>query len=561
MSNQSKEITPVLAMYNIRSKQKFIYETNKIKEIVGASQIITDVFNDYLYDDNIYISKEKFSYDAMQLRLGCKQNKDEHTEKVYHGEVVYEGGGNLFMVYQNNEVFVSYNKIFCKKLLENTNGLTPLFACVPISENYVKDQKQLMEICDRLKKQETPLHTANTLPFVLMDRNVWKPITKKEAKNEFTTGSSAKITKYAQVEKKTKLARNKIQGGEHGKVVEMDKVRLEEELCTEEIHNVQLLDELCTEKGRESLLAVVYIDGNNMGNKFASILKGKTDYDSCINTLREKSGEVDGVFVTEGNKAVKNKLIHEKQNVDEKWKHVFAWRSIVGGGDEITFICNARCALTLTKAYLKSVQETGQGDYSSCAGIAIFHSHYPFAKAYKVAEQCCEQAKNKLRDDFRKGRELCGIDFHYIHSSVQEDIEEIRKHQYTYHWEREAKENSFVARPYVFGETVSDMQATMPNFTQLEKVVDILKLHKVAHSVIKELGVEIGNSAVSAKKTLLRVFSQESGLQNHLEHIEEDQEKLLALLFDISELYDLWFTELPGQKKRLEKGERSDGLS
>ncbi|MEG1584417.1 MAG: hypothetical protein RR361_05145, partial [Anaerovorax sp.] len=146
-------------------------------------------------------------------------------------------------------------------------------------------------------------------------------------------------------------------------------------------------------------------------------------------------------------------------------------------------------------------------------------------------------------------------------SSVQEDIEEIRKHQYTYHWEREAKENSFVARPYVFGETVSDMQATMPNFTQLEKVVDILKLHKVAHSVIKELGVEIGNSAVSAKKTLLRVFSQESGLQNHLEHIEEDQEKLLALLFDISELYDLWFTELPGQKKRLEKGERSDGLS
>ncbi|MEG2200210.1 MAG: hypothetical protein RRY25_08010, partial [Anaerovorax sp.] len=59
----------------------------------------------------------------------------------------------------------------------------------------------------------------------------------------------------------------------------------------------------------------------------------------------------------------------------------------------------------------------------------------------------------------------------------------------------------------------------------------------------------------------LRVFSQESGLQNHLEHIEEDQEKLLALLFDISELYDLWFTELPGQKKRLEKGERSDGLS
>lgn len=40
----------VLAMYDIRGKQEFIYRSGKIKEIMGASWIIRDLFKDYLYD-------------------------------------------------------------------------------------------------------------------------------------------------------------------------------------------------------------------------------------------------------------------------------------------------------------------------------------------------------------------------------------------------------------------------------------------------------------------------------------------------------------------------------
>ena len=40
----------VLCMYDIRGKQEFIYRSSKLKEIVGASLIIRDLFNDYLYD-------------------------------------------------------------------------------------------------------------------------------------------------------------------------------------------------------------------------------------------------------------------------------------------------------------------------------------------------------------------------------------------------------------------------------------------------------------------------------------------------------------------------------
>ena len=39
----------VLAMYDVRGKQDFIFRTNRIKEIVGASWIIRDIFRDYLF--------------------------------------------------------------------------------------------------------------------------------------------------------------------------------------------------------------------------------------------------------------------------------------------------------------------------------------------------------------------------------------------------------------------------------------------------------------------------------------------------------------------------------
>ena len=39
----------VLAMYDIRGKQDYIYKSNKMKEIVGASYIIRECFDAYLY--------------------------------------------------------------------------------------------------------------------------------------------------------------------------------------------------------------------------------------------------------------------------------------------------------------------------------------------------------------------------------------------------------------------------------------------------------------------------------------------------------------------------------
>ena len=85
-----------------------------------------------------------------------------------------------------------------------------------------------------------------------------------------------------------------------------------------------------------------------------------------------------------------------KSKLKEKYKEkkypetAFLFRKIISDGDDMTFICNARFAMEYVQAYLKSVRDYQNEKhpewmYSSCAGICIFHSHYPFSRAYVMA--------------------------------------------------------------------------------------------------------------------------------------------------------------------------------
>lgn len=58
----------------------------------------------------------------------------------------------------------------------------------------------------------------------------------------------------------------------------------------------------------------------------------------------------------------------------------------------------------------------------ACAGIAIFHSHAPFAAVYDIAEECCENAKKKSR---KTGGNY--FDWYFCRSGLTNDMETIRE--------------------------------------------------------------------------------------------------------------------------------------
>lgn len=183
----------VLAMYDVRGKQEYIYRSNHIKEIVGASCIIRDVFKDYLYpaarevrNRTIDLAEKEALYDYNQM----KQTNGEITkfslgnfekrmnEEQFIGEVVYDGGGNFLVLYKNKETCVEINKIFTKKLMQNTYSLKVL--CTYIGDlnykQYREDNKRLYQKHRINEAQESVIYPVNSIPIVQTDYLTSRPL-------------------------------------------------------------------------------------------------------------------------------------------------------------------------------------------------------------------------------------------------------------------------------------------------------------------------------------------------------------------------------------------------
>lgn len=108
------------------------------------------------------------------------------------------------------------------------------------------------------------LHPVNALPIVQVDYHDSMPLSVKQKiagrDQKVSYESSRKYRKYEEIM------------GRSGRdsVIEGDR----------------LLDELITQKGEESLLAVIYIDGNNMG----------AQVEKCLNRTKRPDGERDTTY-------------------------------------------------------------------------------------------------------------------------------------------------------------------------------------------------------------------------------------------------------------------------
>lgn len=407
----------VLAMYDIRGKQEFIYRSGKIKEIMGASWIIRDLFKDYLYDAaieyrNIILKKHLTEEVArrkidLQAIKGYDPNKEELDKfsfkefeknmesEQYIGEIVYDGGGNFILLFKSKEVAVGVTEIFTKKVLKNTGSLRVLCTYIEdINPKCYQSKGDKSGDYDRLYEKHRLTEGSvlvsipyGTLPIVQTDPGTGNPLTAYYINTPNESG-------YIKLSLENQAKRTKYET-EYSNLDEDDKKILE-----------KILDDIVKEtRGEDSMLAVFYIDGNNMGAKVQECLKEVgTTYDDCVNKLREFSKEIQKNFVD-----------------DRLNKFEVKRRQIIGAGDEITVICRADESYAVIKKYLEDLP----CPYSSCAGVAVFHSHAPFSDAYRIAEACCENCKKYMKKHGFTDMNL--IDFEYLQGGIGLELEDIRR--------------------------------------------------------------------------------------------------------------------------------------
>ena len=555
----------VLCMYDIRGKQEFIYKSSKLKEIVGASLIIRDLFEDYLYDaaktcrDEMnkkskvkeeYKDKDAiFKYDPNEDKLkkfSFRDFEDRMNGNQYIGEIVYDGGGNFLMLYKNEEAMKKTTEIFTKKILKEIGTLRVVATYIENirEDNYHSDDSKDPGDYERLYqkhrfRESTALYTqpygslpivqtspVSSMPLTYMYDHAPKDISASE-KSYFkcSTETNAKLKKYWEEAKD--------HGDEMGETI---------------------LDNIVAEtKGEDSMLAIFYIDGNAMGAKVQACLHGKKNYDDCVNLLREFSKKIQKTFIDDRKKDMLDK------------KH-YRSRILIGAGDEMTIICKADESYETIKEYLSKIPSP----YSSCAGAAIFHSHTPFSDAYRIAEQCCEDTcKNYMKDNELTLANL--MDFEYCQGGIGFKLSDIRKENgddnNSRPWlvERNVGENvgnldepmeNEEIPPWEEGKAAEEKENkdkinTLKDLLSLQKVEEFhTKLSLLGRSNIKGLAVPVSLSETALRTELRRIIAhmskdkkekmEEMGFKSDADIVEYFVENK-KLLKDMVRMYDMGY--------------------
>jgi len=542
----------VLAMYDVRGKQEFIFRTNKLQEIVGGSWIIRDIFEDYLYEAAKQGSiNEKGIYRYNTGDPFKKEEMRKHFKDGYIGEVIYEGGGNFLLVFKDESTFEDVTRKFTTEIIKNIGTLHVLGTCVEVSDdnltNYKKDNENLYNLHRKKEAMDGYIGPWACLPFSQVDRKTSMPLIdyndemylKEEkdksirevirSKGQLTKESFAKLKKYHEV----------VNGIKKGNKNDDTVLEIERDYFKK---NTDILDEIVEEKGVDSKLAIVYIDGNSMGAKVRKEIEKKEDtkepalanydYDRCVNALRDFSKGIQETYIEKGIKAAFKDLVNDP------------YRIVVYAGDEVNFIVRAGDAFSCAKNYLDSLKEKNEGEDSACAGISIFHSHSSYSDAYRIAEEACESGKKKMKEMDLECASF--IDFHFGQGATGITLEEIRK-----------KDNAddIIGRPWLMWSKdkndVKDVKDVI-TYDDAEKIVALV--NAMGRGNVKGLAESAKKSRTDLEMEINRIYSHQSESDKVKNAkiwetaMAMDKIKFRKLIYDVVLAYDCWFDE--GNKEK-----------
>jgi len=206
----------------------------------------------------------------------------------------------------------------------------------------------------------------------------------------------------------------------------------------------------------KNYIAIVHIDGNDIGKKFqdAEFLSDRRELSRVVTEATDNSFKEFLTNIIKDYTKILKALGIDSKVYKEDGRRIIPVRPIILGGDDITFVCDGRMGIYFAKIFMEKFGEcTLNGEkLTACAGVAITKTKYPFSRGYLLAEQLCKCAK-----EFRKGKNINGrrlgvgnqdkgswIDFHISSGGFSETISEIRDSYYCNH-----EQGNLIARPYM----------------------------------------------------------------------------------------------------------------
>lgn len=384
----------------VQGIQQFIFQTNELKDIVGASELVEN------------ICKDKFA-DALGIKT------DELKEAP--GSII-NAAGNIKYLFDDKKKCEQVVLNFPKVVIEYAPGITISQAVVEWDDSGSVTFAQVVnELENKLKSQRNKPMASTTIGMMGIERSrkTGLPAVRIDGKDFMDAATVAK--RFHKDQKK----------GREGKrnVLKLAKIAFGNDKLT--YGEVAIDPEDMTTSN--DWVAVIHADGNGLGQVVQKVGKNKDDFKDFSKSLDKATKEA------------AQKAFEEIKKDD--WKRI-PIRPIVLGGDDFSVICRADLALEYVKAFISHFEEEtrdklgkvlkeysvfadGKDCLTACAGIAYVKSSYPFYFAYELAETLCSQAKKDTKTGLEGTNKLpqsC-VMFHKVQDSFVEDYEAITKRE------------------------------------------------------------------------------------------------------------------------------------
>lgn len=421
----------------VQGIQGFIFQTNKLQEIVGASELVEKICNAEFLGEKIK------NFDKKHLILSA--------------------AGNIKYIFENEIDCQDLVMNFPKAVMEMAPGITISQAVVKYDDGGLNNGLQVLE--DRLRAQRNKVSMPFEMGFMGLERARRtggiafepNPLPKEDELIDEATIKKINASKESAI---------------FEKIAEGHEINKDKDLW----NNV---DKLFNNENK-AWIAVIHADGNGLGaiiQNMNKALQSKTD-EKVKEGFRTFSKSLEKATKAAAQKAFNDVVKNKKER-----GLPYPIRPIILGGDDLTVIIRADLAFEFTVKFLESFEEETKKEFeflkkifqiegfesgiSACAGIAYIQKSYPFHYAVNLAEKLCSESKNyvKKKIGYEGFVPKSALSFFKVQDSfIEADLQTIKNRTLT------AQNLSFDYGPYLVGDSVNNYAHVTELIKRLEVV-------------------------------------------------------------------------------------------